>query len=68
MEKSQPVHLEMKWQANSEHDDMDTQTSDSNHTWRSNAKNTRMKAGEQLEMRSAPSTGQMLSVPTSAPT
>jgi hypothetical protein len=68
VEKSQPMHLEMKQQANSEHDDMDTQTSDSNHTWRRNGKHIRMKAGEQLEMISAPSTGRMSSVPTRAPT
>jgi len=29
VEKSQPVHLEMEWHANSEIDDADTQTSDS---------------------------------------
>jgi hypothetical protein len=62
------VHLEMKRQVNSEIDDMDTQTSDSNHTWRRNGKHTRRRAGEQLEMISAPSTGRMSSVPTSAPT
>ena len=62
------VHLEMKRQMNSENDDVDTQTSDSKHTWRKSGKHTRRKAGEQLEMISAPSTGQMLGVPTCAPT
>ena len=52
-------------------DDVDTQTSDSEHTWRWSGKHTRRNTGEhnqQLEMISAPSTGRMLSVPTSAPT
>jgi len=62
------MHLEMKRQVNSEIDDMDTQTSDSKHTWRRCGKHTRRKAGEQLEMISAPSTGLMSSVPTSSPT
>jgi hypothetical protein len=62
------MHLEMKRQANSENDDMDTQTSDSEHTWRWSGKHTWRKAGEQLEMISAPSTVRMSSVPTSAPT
>jgi len=62
------MHLKMKRQVNSENDDMDTQTSDSKHTWRRSGKHTRRKAGEQLEMISAPSTGRMSSVPTSAPT
>jgi hypothetical protein len=52
------MHLEMKRHANSENDDMDTHTSDSEHIQK--------KAGEQLEMISAPSTGRMSSVPTSA--
>jgi len=47
---------------------VDTQTSDSEHTWRRSGKHTRRRAGEQLEMISAPSTGRMSSVPTSAPT
>ena len=47
---------------------MDTQTSDSKHTWRRCGKHTRRNACEQLEMISAPSTGRMSSVPTSAPT
>jgi hypothetical protein len=41
------------------------------HTWRWSGMHTRRKAGErtqQLEMISAPSTGRMSSVPTSAPT
>ena len=65
------MHLEMKRQVNSENDDTDTQTSDSKHTWRRSGKHTLSKAGErnqQLEMISAPSTGRMSSVPTSAPT
>jgi len=56
---------------NKQNDDVDTQTSDSEHTWRRNGKHTRRKAGErtgQLEMISAPSTGRMSSVPISAPT
>jgi len=40
----------------------------SEHTWRRSGKHTRRKASEQLEMISAPSTGRMTSVPTSAPT
>jgi len=47
---------------------MCTQTSDSEHTWRRSGKHARRNAGEQLEMISAPSTGRMSSVPTSAPT
>jgi hypothetical protein len=66
MEKSQPVYHEMKRQANSEDDDMDTQTSDNNHTRGRSGKHTRRKAGDQLEMISARSTGWMLSVPTRA--
>jgi len=62
------VHLEMKRHVNSENNDVDTQTSDSKHTWRKSGKHTRRKASEQLEMISAPSTGRMSSVPTSAPT
>jgi hypothetical protein len=62
------VHLEMKRQVNSENDDMDTETSDSKHTRRRSGQHTRRKASEQLEMTSAPSTGQMSSVPTNAPT
>ena len=56
---------------NKQNDDVDTQTSDSEHTWRRNRKHTRRKVGErteQLEMISAPSTGRMSSVPTSGPT
>jgi len=34
VEKSQPVHLEMKWPAHSENDNVDTQTSNNKHTWR----------------------------------
>jgi len=59
----------MKRQVNSENNDMDTQTSDSKHTWRRSGKHTRRKPGErdqQLDMISAPSTGRMSSVPTSA--
>jgi len=52
-QKSQPMHLEMKRQVNSGNDDVDTQTSDSEHTWRWSGKHTRRKAGEQLEMISA---------------
>jgi len=62
------MHLEMKRQVNSENDDMDTQTRDSKPTWRRSGMHTWWKAGEQLEMISAPSTGRMSSVPTSAPT
>ena len=62
------MHLEMKRQVNSENDDLDTQTSDSKHTCRRSGMHARKKAGEQLEMISAPSTGRMTSVPTSAPT
>jgi len=61
---------QMKRQVNSEIDDVDTQTSDSKHTWRKSGKHTRRKASErnqQLEV-SASSTGRMSSVPTSAPT
>jgi len=64
------MHLEMKRQVNSENDNVDTQTSDSKHTWRRSGQHTRRKTGEcnqQLEI-SAPSTGLMSSVPTSAPT
>jgi len=64
------VHLEMKRQVNSENDDVDTQTSDSKHTWRKSGQHTRRNTGErnqQLEI-SAPSTGRMSTVPTSAPT
>jgi len=71
VEKSQPKHLEMKRQANSENDDVDTQASDSKHNWRRSGKHTRREGGERsqpLEMISAPSTGRMSSVPTSAPT
>jgi len=56
--------------ANKQNDDVDTQTSDSEHTWRRSGQHTRRKTGErnqQLEMISAPSTGRMSSVPTSAP-
>jgi hypothetical protein len=53
---------------NKQNDYVDTQTSDSEHTWRRSGKHTRRRAGEQLEMISAPSTGRMSSVPTSAPT
>jgi len=53
---------------NKQNDDVDTQTSDSEHTWRRSGMHTRRRAGEQLEMISAPSTGRMSSVPTSAPT
>jgi hypothetical protein len=59
---------QMERQVNSGNDDVDTQTSDSEHTWRWSGKHTWRKAGEQLEMISAPSTGRMSSVPTSAPT
>jgi hypothetical protein len=45
---------------------MDTQTSDSKHIWRRSGKHARKKAGEQLEMISAPSIGRMSSVPTTA--
>jgi len=64
------MHLEMKRQVNSETDNVDTQTSDSKHTWRRSGQHTRRKTGErnqQFEI-CAPSTGQMSSVPTSAPT
>jgi len=56
---------------NKQNDDMDTQTSDSNHTWRRSGKHTRRKVGErtqQLETISTPSTWQISSVPISAPT
>jgi len=56
---------------NKQNDDVDTQTSDSEHTWRRSGQYTRRKTGErtkQLDMISAPSTGRMSSVPTSAPT
>ena len=59
---------EITSRVNKQNDDVDTQTSDSEHTWRRSGKHTRRKAGEQLEMISAPSTGRMSSVPTSAPT
>jgi len=62
------MHLEIEWQANSENDDIDTQTIDSKHTWRRSGKHTRRKTGKQLEMISGPSTGRMWSVPTSTPT
>jgi len=62
------VHLEMKRQVDSENDDIDTQTSDSKHTWRRNGMHNGRNAGEQLEMISAPSTGRTSSVPTSTPT
>jgi hypothetical protein len=71
VEKSQPMHQELKRQVNSENNATDTQTSDSKHTWGRSEKHTRRKAGErkqQLMMISAPSTGRMPSVPTSAPT
>jgi hypothetical protein len=58
-------------ESTSKNDDVDTQTSDNEHTWRRSGKHTRRKADEhtqQLEMISAPSTGRMASVPTSAPT
>jgi len=51
---------------NKQKEDVDTQTSDSEHTSRRNGKHTRSKASEQLEMISAPSTGRMSCVPTSA--
>jgi len=51
---------------NKQNDDMDTQMSDSNYSWRRNRKHTQRKAGEQLEMISTPSTERMSSVPTSA--
>jgi len=56
----------MKWQVNSGNDDMDTQTCDSEHTWRWSGKHTPRKGGEQLETISAPSTRRMSSVSTSA--
>jgi len=62
------VHMEMKREANSQNDDMDTQTSYSKHTWRRGRKHTRKKVGEQLEIISASSTERMSSVPISAPT
>ena len=52
----------------SENDDLDTQTSDSKHTWRRNGNHTGRKASKQFDVISALSTGQMWSVPTSAPT
>jgi len=55
-------------ESTSKNDGVDTQTSDSEHTWTRSGKHTRRNAGEQLEMISAPSTGRMSSVPTSAPT
>jgi len=61
---------QIKRQVNSENDDVDTQISDSKNTWRRSRKHTRRKPGEcneQLEIISAPSTGQMSSVPTSTP-
>jgi len=70
-ENGQPMQLEMQRQVNSENNDMDTQTSDSKHTWTRSGKHTRRKADEctrQLEMTNAPSTGRMLSVCTNAPT
>jgi len=63
------MHLEMKRQVNSETDNVDTQTSDSKHTRRRSGQHARRKTGvhnQQLEI-SASSTGQMSSVPTSAP-
>jgi len=71
LEKSQPVYLEMKPQADSENDDVDTQTSGNKRTRRSGGKHTRRKASErnqQLEMISATRTGQVTCVPASAPT
>jgi hypothetical protein len=64
------MHLELKRQVHSENDDMDTQRSDSKHTSRRSGIHTRRKAGkrnQQMKMISAPSTGRMSSVPTSAP-
>jgi len=58
---------QMKRQVNSENDDVDTKPSDSKHTWRRSGKHTRRKAGEQLEMISAPSTGRMSCVPICSP-
>ena len=55
----------------SKQDDVDTQTSDSEHTWRRSGKHSWGKAckrTKQLEMISAPSTGRISSVPTSPPT
>jgi hypothetical protein len=62
------MHLEMKQQVNSEHNDIDTQTSAREYTCRRSGKHTRRKAGErtkQLEMISALSTVRMSSVPKS---
>ena len=53
---------------NKQNDYVDTQTSDSEHALSRSGKHTRRRAAEQLEMISAPSTGRMSSVPTSAPT
>jgi len=67
--------LDVPWKrspaVNKQNDAMDTLTRDSEHFWRWSRKHTRRKAGEyiqQLEMISAPGTGYMSSVPTSAPT
>jgi len=68
VERSQPMHLEMKRQVNPETDNVDTHSSVSKQTWRRSRRHTRRKAGEQLVMISAPSTARMSSVPTSAPT
>jgi len=59
---------EITRRVNKQNNDMHTQISDSNYTWRRSGKHTRKNAGEQLEMKSAPSTGRMSSVRTGAPT
>ena len=68
VENSQPVHLEMKRQVNSDNNNADAQRSDSKHIWRRSGTHTQRKTGkrnQQLEI-SAPSTGWMSSVPRSA--
>jgi hypothetical protein len=58
---------QMKQHVNSEIGDVDTQTSDNQNTRKRSGMPTLRKAGEQLDMISAPSTGWMSSVPITAP-
>jgi len=56
---------------NSEIDDVNTQPSNSELSWRRSGKHTRKKPGvisRTMEMASAQTTGQMSTVPTRAPT
>jgi len=70
MQKSQPAQLQINFKLNPENNGVDTQTSDIKHTWKTSGKHTQTKAiehNQQLDMISAPTTGRMSSVPTSAP-